>query len=553
MVESVAWMTEVKNTLSGVCFLAAASAYLTFDAKREAKPYAVALLLFGLGLLAKSVIAVLPAALLVVLWWRRGRLTWRRDVVPLLPFLGLGAAAGLFTAWVERHYIGATGGAFDFTVLERCLIAGRALWFYLGKLLWPAPLIFIYPRWHIDSSAVWQYLFPAGFLLVAALFWVLRHRSRTPLAVLLYFAGTLFPALGFFNVYPFLYSFVADHFQYLASIGPITVAAAGIARGTNLLPISLRRPLRPALHGLLLSSLFLLTWQQSRMYSDAETLYRTTLRRNDDCWMAHTHLGFLLMEQGRPEAAEEHLRKALALSPHAADAHNNLGLLYASLGRTEEAEAHYQQALQLDPQQADAHNNLGILLVKAGRPQEAMAHYAKAVALHPKHAEVHYNLADLLVDAGRLDEAQAHYQKALELEPRYADAHNNLGLLLARRGHPDEAMVHLQRALALNPDHANAHNNLGVMLARRGRAEQAIVHYRRAYALDPAELDHLENLAVALMQTGQTAEAAALLREAQAGSQSAGDEARTKAIAVLRASIQQAREASRAGAEPRPE
>ncbi|MGA2508568.1 MAG: hypothetical protein ABSF80_13955, partial [Chitinispirillaceae bacterium] len=235
MVESVAWITELKNTLSGVFFLGAALAYLKFDHGHKKKHYVIALLLFLCGLFAKSVIVTLPAALLVVFWWKRGRIEWKRDVAPLVPFFVIGIISGLFTAWVERRFVGAVGSEFSFTVIDRCLIAGRAVWFYLYKLLWPANLIFIYPRWHIDSFAVWQYLFPAAFLLAAVLFWRLRSRSRAPLAVLLYFTITLFPALGFFNVYPFRYSFVADHFQYLASIGPIAAAAACIVQGTGLL------------------------------------------------------------------------------------------------------------------------------------------------------------------------------------------------------------------------------------------------------------------------------------------------------------------------------
>ena len=226
MVESVAWITELKNTLSGVFSLGAALAYLKFDSERDKKHYAIALLFFLFGLLSKSVIVTLPAALLVVFWWKRGRIGWKRDVAPLLPFFAIGIISGVFTAWVERRYFGAEGSDFNLAFIDRCLIAGRAVWFYLYKLLWPANLIFIYPRWHIDATAVWQYLFPAAFLLAAVLFWRLRSRSRTPLAVLLYFTITLFPALGFFNVYPFRYSFVADHFQYLACIGPIAAAAA---------------------------------------------------------------------------------------------------------------------------------------------------------------------------------------------------------------------------------------------------------------------------------------------------------------------------------------
>ena len=229
-VESVAWISELKNTLSGVFYLGSALIYLNFDQTRRLKFYVAALVLFGLGLLSKTVIATLPAALLVVFWWQRGKLSWKQDVRPLLPFFLAGVVMGLFTAWVERKFIGAEGKVFDLTLLERMLIAGRVVWFYLGKLFWPAGLVFIYPRWEVSGTVWWQYLFPAATLLLLAGLWAWRRRNRGPLAALLFFVGTLFPALGFLNVYPFRYSFVADHYQYLAGLGVITVVSAGAAQ-----------------------------------------------------------------------------------------------------------------------------------------------------------------------------------------------------------------------------------------------------------------------------------------------------------------------------------
>jgi tetratricopeptide (TPR) repeat protein len=456
MVESVAWITELKNTLSGVFFLAAALAYLKFDREREKKHYAVALILFLFGLLSKSVIVTLPAALPVVFWWKRGKIEWKRDVAPLLPFFAIGIILGLFTAWVERRYMGAEGSEFSLAFIDRCLIAGRAVWFYLCKLLWPANLIFIYPRWHIDATAGRQYLFPAAILLAIGIFWALRNRSRAPLAVLLYFTITLFPALGFFNVYPFRYSFVADHFQYLACIGPMAAGAACIVQGTGLLQERLRRPLQPMFCGMLLSVLFLLSWKQSGMYTDTETLYQTTILKNPDCWMAHYNLGILLGKMGRTDEAMAHYQKTLELNPKHAKAHNNLGLLLAMMGRTDEAMIHFQKALELNPKHVEAHNNLGILLAKMGRTDEAMVHFQKALELNPNYADAHNNLGNLLTNKGQLDEAMAHFQKALELNPNYGNAHYNLGILLGKMGRTDEARAHYQKALELNPNFARS-------------------------------------------------------------------------------------------------
>src|SRR6266446_9476847 len=181
--------------------------------------------------MCKTAIAPLPAIILVVLWWRRGRLRLRDDVVPLLPFFGLGIGAGLLTAWVERTLVGAQGSAFNLSILQRCLIAARDFWFYLLKLLWPAKLTFIYPRWQISAGTWWQYLFPATLILLLAIAWRLRQNFRGPLAGALVFLGLLFPALGFINVYPFIYSFDADHFQYLACVGPLALFAAVLTIG----------------------------------------------------------------------------------------------------------------------------------------------------------------------------------------------------------------------------------------------------------------------------------------------------------------------------------
>src|SRR4051812_32714143 len=260
-VESVAWISEIKNTLSAVLYLASALAWLRFRDKRDAGSYALSLSLFVLALCSKTVTATLPAALLVIEWWRRRRLSWPRDVLPLVPFFVVGAAAGLATIWVERTLVGAEGVAFDFTPIERALIAGRALWFYAGKLFWPTNLVFIYPRWSVSEHMGWQYLYPAAAIAAIALAWMVRSRSRGPLAGVLFFAGTLFPALGFFNVYPFLFSFVADHFQYLASLGLIALAGGGTAwllhrrRWWD-------RPATNALCIVVLATLGVLTWRQ---------------------------------------------------------------------------------------------------------------------------------------------------------------------------------------------------------------------------------------------------------------------------------------------------
>ena len=433
-VESVAWISEQKNTLSTVFYLAGALAYLRWKDSVEgpsargegrrwsawAGRYWLATGLFVLALLTKSVTATLPAALLVVFWWRRGRLSWRDDVVPLLPWFVMGVTAGLFTAWVERVYIiGPQGRTFDLNAIERCLLAGRAVWFYLSKLAWPADLIFIYPRWEMSAAAPGSYLFPAGLLvLAAALGWMARQGRRGPLAVFLYFCGTLFPALGFFDIYPFVFSYVADHFQYLASLGPIALVAAaasppiaGLVRrlaGTDAV-------WRAGAAAAVVCLLGVLTWRQCGIYRDAQTLYTATLERNPQCWLAHLNLGSMLFEDGRIDEAIAHFEAAQRQNPNNAEIHFNWGRALLQEGRNAESVPQFAAVLRLTPTDAEAHDNLGAALLGVGRTVEAMTEFKTAIRLRPENAVAHYNLGVALRALGRPDEARAEFEAAARL------------------------------------------------------------------------------------------------------------------------------------------
>ena len=413
-VESVAWISEQKNTLSTVFYLAAALWYVRFDATRERHVYVIAFAFFLLALLTKTVTATLPAGLLVVGWWRRGHLSLGRDVRPLIPWLVLGASAGLFTAWVEQVHIGAQGAVFDLTWVQRCLLAGRAAWFYFGKLLWPANLSFIYPRWAIDAGnpADWLPLLTALGLLAGC--WC--SRTRAPLAVALLFVGTLFPALGFLNVYPFQYSFVADHFQYLASI-PIFAALGALLAWLPSAVAAFRVRTWPGVTAvLLLAPLALLGREQSRTYRDNLTLFRATISRNPASWMAHNNLGKELMSKRErlPEAVG-HFEQALLLHPEYPEARNNLGLALTQLGRPHEAIPHFDAALRLKPGSYQTHNNLGIALASSGEPLKALESFARAAALNPSLSNIQENWAKALLLLGRDAEAQEKFTIAAQL------------------------------------------------------------------------------------------------------------------------------------------
>jgi tetratricopeptide (TPR) repeat protein len=534
-VESVAWVSEQKNTLSAAFCLSAALIYLKYADSRprpcaagtgsppvsgcangpagRRRLYGLATALFVLALLSKSVTAILPAALLVVLWWKKGRLSWRGDWRPLVPWLALGAAAGLSTAWIESRFIGAQGAPFGLGFAGRCLLAGRATWFYLGKLLWPANLVFVYPRWDVNAGVWWQYLFPAGFAIVLLALWRVSHRARGPLAAALLFAGTLFPALGFVNVYPFVFSYVADHFQYLAGLGIIALAAAAWSRWPGrLLPVAAAA----AVVGLLGS----LTWRQCGIYRDQMMLYSATLEANPDCWLAHVNLGVVLAQSGRTNEAIAHYREALRLKPDYPEAHNNLGNALLRMGRLDEAAAEYAEALRVRPSFAVAEFDWGDALSDAGRYAEAERHYENAIRLRPDYAEAECKLGSALANAGRLDGAVAHYSRALRLRPDYPEAEANLGLALATEGRPDEALPHLAHAVGLDPGYAEAHAYYGFALARAGRNAEAVEEYRLSLRLHPDNPDAHYQLGVALKALGRLSEAA---EEFEAASAPAGE------------------------------
>ncbi len=502
-VNSVAWISEQKNALSAVFYLCSALVYLRFDQSRRRSDYSLALGLFVLALLSKSVTATLPAALLVVLWWQRGRLRWTRDVGPLLPWLAVGAGAGLFTSWVERNYVGAEGPDFALTLLERCLLAGRVIWFYLAKLAWPVNLVFVYPHWTLDTGVWWQYLFPLGVLALAAALMLLARRQRGPLAGFLFFAGTLFPVLGFLNVYPFIYSYVADHFQYLACLGVVVAAASGLTLALARMPASFGRT-APVVPVVLLTMLAVLTWRQSATYRDVETLYRDTLRHNPSSWFAENNLGAFLSEtEGRLPEATAHIDAALRIKPSSAEAHYNLGNALAKIpGRIPDAISQYETALQLRPNFPEAEDNLGALLSKIpGHLPDGISHLEASLRLRPNFPSALTNLGAALSDIpGRLPEAISDLETVLRIDPNLAEAHNDLGTALSEiPGREAEAITHFETALRINPDYAEAHNNLGsILLDMPGRREEGIAHFRTALRINPNSAETHMNLGKAL-------------------------------------------------------
>ena len=518
-VESVAWIAEQKNTLSTVFYLMAALAWLRFEDDRRPARYVVAMLWFVAALLTKTVAATLPAALLVVAWWRRGRLSWRGDVLPLLPWFALGAGLGLFTAWFERTGIGAQGADFSLSWIARVLIAGRVFWFYLHTLVWPADLMFFYPHWPIDPTALWQYVFPiAAIGLVGALVWrVRRGRGRGPLAAVLLFGGTLFPVLGFVNVYPFVFSYVADHFQYLASLSIFALAAAGLVGVARSDRLGLSRRTMQGMAIALVASLGVLTWSQSQQYTDSIALYRTTLARNPDSWIAHHNLASELAAQGALDEAVSHAQRAVELKPNFPEALNNLADDLTRAGRATEAVPLAERALQLQPRYAEAESTLGVALMKLGRTDEGVRHFERAIALQPRLAEAHYNLGLAETERGAFAAAIPQFAETIRLRPSHAGAEANWGVALAMTNRLAEARSHFQRALEIDPNSAPLHQTYGRLLMKAGEFDAAAPQLEQALQLDPALPGIHDDLAFTLQRLGRTAEARQHALEATAG------------------------------------
>ena len=411
--------------------------------------------------LVAAVFALHPVHVESVAW-----ITERKNVLPgffylaapLMPFLLLGFALGLTTVWVEKNIVGARGEQWtSLSFLDRFLVAGRALWFYAGKLVWPSRLTFNYPRWHIDAGVAWQYLFPFSAATAVAALWYFRKRiGKAPLVAVLFFIGTLVPALGFFDVYPMRYSFVADHFQYLASLGLITLFVAIIWKLWERYLPGLPRYAAGVVLVVLLGTL---VWKQGYIYKDLETLWRDTLAKNPSSWMAYNNLGMELGIQSRFDEALPAFYTALRLKPDNFKAHHNLGKTLSQMGRLDETVSHFNESLRMRPKFVSAHMGLGLALAGQNRFHEAGEHFSRVLELQPGSAPAHLNWGLALYRQGRLSEAISHYSEALKIKADFAEAHNAMGVALASQEKYLEALDHFNAALRLDPDSEDTRAN----------------------------------------------------------------------------------------------
>ena len=449
--ESVAWIMARKDMLATLFCLASLAIWLRFVESPGRGRYAAALLLFAAAMLCKSVVVFFPATLLILQWWKEGRLT-RADLLRAAPFflVGLAIAVGdmLFYQNVQPLSLG-------FSAAERALIAAHALWFYVGKLLWPMGLAVIYPHWDVNVAdpLAWGYVIAA--VAVAAALWFLRGRvGRGPLACALFFAVILLPTLGFVDYGYMRYSFVADRYQYLAGIGVIVFFAGAASQGSYKLPDVLRK----AAKGAALALLFLLgaaTWNQAGVYKDEVTLFRHVISLNPQAYTAHLNLAYaLLHSEGASEEALTAARIAVKRRPLYHSSRNVLGAALSGLGRHEEAERHLRRAVELNPRYAPAFLNLGESFRMRSRYKEALEAYLAAIRIDRDYPLPYVGMGYVLFGLKRYEAAVSSMKQALSLKPDLPMAprlHFLMGQALRKMGRHDEAERHLRRAGKLAP------------------------------------------------------------------------------------------------------
>jgi tetratricopeptide (TPR) repeat protein len=518
-VESVAWIAELKNTLSLPPILLAMCVWIDFDERGKPKDYWLALGLFLVAMLCKLSVILFPLVILLYAWWRRGRIGWK-DLKLSAPFFGVSLVLALITIgsgiWEQRFNHTDPSAIPVGGLLARLDAAGLSLSFYFSKSFLPVNLLPIYPKWTVDPSSPIQFL---PWLVLGGVMWWLwtkRHGwGRHVLLGLGFFLINLAPCPGFIPdpTNDMAFAWVVDHFLYLPIIGLIGLTVAALGQIGNQLPA----PFRACSIGLLAVIMTLLTLESHRhakIFVNAETLWGYTLRHNPEAWLAHNNLGDVLLEKDRLPEAMEQFEEALRVNPDYAEAHSNLGNALLQTGQLPEAMEQFEEALRIKPDYADAHYNLGNTLLKTGRLPDAMEQFGLALQIKPDYAEAHNNLGFALFQTGRVPEAMEHYEQALRIDSHNASAHYNLGLALLQTGQLPEAREQFEQALEIKPDDAGTHNNLGSVLWKLGERSEAIEQFEQSLQINPRDAGTHYNLGYALERSGRVQEAMEQFEEA---------------------------------------
>jgi protein O-mannosyl-transferase len=513
VVESVAWISELKNTLSLPLLLFSALAYLAFDECRDRSNgawkgvYALSLLAFLASLLAKGSGVMFPFVMLIYAWVRHGRVT-RRAILSAIPFAAMSLAVGIATIWFQEHRaisgVVAPAGGFG----ERLAIAGHALAFYFGKAIIPWPIGPVYPGWTVGVSLLadtWPWLATAA---VTAVLWGCRTRwGGGPILALGWFVLNLVPVLGFIPMSFARLSPVSDHFAYIALLGLVGGLAGGLGSLTQ--AVGGQGP-RLALACAAALILGVFAWEShglSANYSDDRRFWTFASWQNPEAWAPRNNLGLIDLAAGRVSEAAAQFEAVLRSGARQAEVYNNLGTAYARLGRYDEAAAQFEAALRLQPGYPVAEANLGNVLAQTRQYDQAIMHYRRSLELKPDAADVHTRLGMAYLLADHTKDAADEFAEAIRLDPDAAEPRYRLATLLANAGRLPEAIARFQETVALDPTRADAYAGLGLALTLSKRAQEALEPLRRAVALDPRSAEARAYLGLALFQLGSLSEA----------------------------------------------
>jgi len=513
-VESVAWIAERKNVLSALFALLATLAWVRFLADGRRYRLFLTGMWFSLALLSKTQVCVLPIILLLVTWWKRPERI-RPALVPLTLLAGVGFAGALATVRFEANSGEVLLPMPQLDPMGRVLVAGRALWFYATSLFWPANLRAIYGHWAVDSHALQQFLFPLGAAVAIAILWGLRRRiGKGPFTAVAVFVLSLAPTLGFVDFQFMRFAFVGDHFAYLASIPLISLGVVAAGHAWARIPAPSLPAFGAGAIAFLIGGLGVISWHRAAVHSDAESLWRDTIRRDPLCAMAYNHLGSVLANRGRLDEAIAAFRAAVSIDSGLAEPQHNWGMALQQQGKLDEAIAQYAAALRLRPDSRVVRNSLGVTMQAKGEADAAIRYFAEAIQLDPAYAPAHNNWGTVLYARGDPAAAIEHFATAVRLRPAYAEAQDNWGVALSALGRTDEALAHFSAAVNLNPNLYTPHRHCGDALAKVGRYERAVEEYRAAILLAPSRAAAHRGLGIALLKLGRTREAIAALTTA---------------------------------------
>lgn len=497
--------------------------------------YLVSLAAFLLALLSKTSVVMLPLVLLGIAWWRHGRID-RSDVVRVVPFLALALVFGLVTIWFQFHRSIGSDIVNESTWSARVAGAGWNVWFYLYKAVLPVRLAFIYPHWEVDGASLLAFVPDLALLGTFAVLWRARHGwGRAGLVALGYFVITLFPVLGFLNIYFHRFSFVADHYQYVSMIGILGLfgtALAALGQKGRIFTYTVFPGVVLILCGL--------SWQQCALYQDTEKLWTRTLELNPRCWLAYNELGGALVRKERLPEAEQAYRRAVELCP-LAQTYHSLGSLCAERRDFNQAFEYFRESLRLDGRNPGTHSDLATALVETGRIEEGEAHFRETLHLSPGHPVAAARLAPLLIQSGKASEALTFLEQARQRYPGEPVLYLQMGNALMVLRRPKDAAACYHASLQLNPNQPEALNNLAWLLATASGQEvrdgpQAVALAQRLCALaEPNSATYLDTLGAAYAEAGHFGDAIQAIGKALTLAEAAGQ---TNALAKFRTRLQ---------------